>query len=85
MKHDIGLDVSMKRTFTCVINEQGKIIREGSENTDPHLIADYLSKLGLEDLTVGFDLFNHWLQREGIDAMCMDARKLSPISCLEGK
>jgi transposase len=42
MKHYIGLDVSMKTTFICVINEQGKIVREGSENTDPHLIADYL-------------------------------------------
>ncbi len=48
MKHYIGLDVSMKRTFICVINEQGKIIHEGSENTDPHLIADYLSKLVLK-------------------------------------
>jgi hypothetical protein len=27
MKHYIGLDVSMKRTFICVINEQGKIVR----------------------------------------------------------
>jgi predicted NBD/HSP70 family sugar kinase len=31
MKHYIGLDVSMKRTFICVINELGKVIREGSE------------------------------------------------------
>ena len=45
MKHYIGLDVSMKRTFICVINEHGKIVREGSENTDPHLIADYLLTL----------------------------------------
>jgi predicted NBD/HSP70 family sugar kinase len=37
MKYYIELDVSMKRTFICVINEQGKIVREGSENTDPHL------------------------------------------------
>ena len=54
MKHYIGLDVSMKRTFICVMNEQGKVVREGLENTDPHLIADYLSKLDLREMTVGF-------------------------------
>jgi hypothetical protein len=45
----------MKRTFICVINEQGKIIREGSEDTDAQFIADYLSKLGLEEMSVGFE------------------------------
>ncbi len=44
MKHYIGLDVSMKRTFICVLNEQEKIVHEGSEKTDPHLLADYFSK-----------------------------------------
>jgi len=32
----------MKRTFICVVNEHGKIIREGSENTEPHLIDNYI-------------------------------------------
>lgn len=44
MKYYIELDVSMKRTFICVINRLGKLIREGSKNTHPHLIVDYLSK-----------------------------------------
>ena len=89
MKHYIGLDVSMKRTFICVINEQGKIIREGSENTEPHLIANYLSKLGLEEITVGFEsgsLTPYLLagfKERAIDALCMDARKLSPILALK--
>ncbi len=47
MKDYIGLDVSMKRTFICVLNEQGKTIHEGLEATDPHLIAGYLFKLGM--------------------------------------
>ncbi len=89
MKHYIGLDVSMKRTFICVLNEQGKIVHEGSENTDPHHIADYLSKLCIEDMTVGFEsgsltpyLINGFKER-AIDAVCMDARKLSPILALK--
>jgi transposase len=89
MKHYIGLDVAMKRTFICVLNEQGKVVHEGSENTDPHLIADYLSKIGIEEMTVGFEsgsltpyLITGFKER-AIDAICMDARKLSPILALK--
>ena len=88
MRHYIGLDISMKKTFICVINEQGKIIHQGSENTDPHLIADYLSKLGLEEMIVGFEsgsltpyLLTGFKER-AIDAICMDARSL-PILALK--
>jgi transposase len=89
MKHYIGLDVSMKRTFICIINEQGKIIHEGSENTDPHLIVDYLSKLSFEGMIIGFEsgsLTPYLLagfKERAIEAVCMDARKLSPILALK--
>ncbi len=89
MKHYIGLDVSMKRTFICVISEQGTIIHEGSEHTDPHLVADYLLKLCLEEMSVGFEsgsLTPYLLtgfKEKAIDAICMDARKLSPILALK--
>ena len=89
MNHYIGLDVSMKRSFICVINEHGKIIHEGWESTAPHLIADYLEKLSLEEMTVGFEsgsltpyLLTGFKER-AIDAICMDARKLSPILALK--
>jgi transposase len=72
-----------------VLNEQGKTVHEGSENTDPHLIADYLSKLGLEKMSIGFEsgsltpyLLTGFKER-AIDAICMDARKLSPILALK--
>ena len=89
MKHYIGLDVSMKRTFICVMNEQGKVVREGLENTDPHLIADYLSKLDLREMTVGFEsgsLTPYLLagfKERAVEAICMDARKLGPILALK--
>ena len=80
--------MSMKRTFISAINEHGKIIHEGSENTDPDLIADYLKKLDLEEMTVGFEngsltpyLLTGFKERT-IDAICMDVRKLSPILAL---
>jgi arginyl-tRNA synthetase len=51
MKHYIRLDVSIKRNFICAISEYGEIIREGSEKIDPHFIAEYLEKLGLESVS----------------------------------
>ena len=40
MKHYVGLDVSMKKTSLCIVNEQGKIVHESEEKTDPHVLAD---------------------------------------------
>lgn len=89
MKHYIGLDVSMKRTFICVLNSQGKIVHEGSEKTDPHLIVDYFSKHNFKDIEVGFEsgALSHYLitgfMERAIDPICMDARTLSPILALK--
>ena len=52
-------------------------------------ITDYLLKLGLEELVVGFEsgsLTPYLLagfKERAIDAVCMDARKLSPILALK--
>jgi hypothetical protein len=35
MKHYIGLDAAMKRTFICILDENGKLIYEGSEKNTP--------------------------------------------------
>jgi len=89
MKHYIGLDVSMKRTFICAMSEEGKVVHEGSEVTDPHLVADYLFKLGMKEMIVGFESGSltpyllRGFKEKGIDARCMDARKLSPILALK--
>lgn len=85
MKHYVGLDVSMKTTFICILNENGKIVHEGHEKTDPHLIADYLDKKGFKDCLLGFESgsLTHYLmtgfQERALHAVCMDARKLSAI------
>ncbi|KAG6558855.1 MULTISPECIES: transposase [Candidatus Rhabdochlamydia] len=89
MKCYIGLDVSMKRTFICVLNEQGKIVHEGSEKTDPYLLADYFSKRDFQEILVGFESgsLSHYLvtgfRERAIDPICMDARKLRPILALK--
>lgn len=48
MKHYVGLDVSMKKTSVCIVNEQGKIVYEFDVKTDPHALADAIEKTALK-------------------------------------
>lgn len=81
----VGLDVSMKKTFICILDSNGKIVHEGQEKTDPHLIADYLDKKGYTNSLLGFEsgsltfYLTQGFSERGLHVVCMDARKLSAI------
>lgn len=85
MKHYVGLDVSMQKTFVCILDENGKILHEDCIKTDPTLIADFLDDMKLKDIVLGFESgsLSHYLmngfKERNIRAICMDARKLNPI------
>lgn len=80
-----GLDISMKTTFICVLDEAGNVAHEGHTKTDPHTIADYLDKKGFKSCLLGFESgsLTHYLisgfKERALNAVCMDARKLNPI------
>ena len=48
MKYYAGLDVAMKETFICILNEQGHKIYESSCHTDPQLIYEVQTRLYME-------------------------------------
>lgn len=85
MKHYVGLDVSMKKTSVCIVNEQGKIVHESEVKTDPHSLADAIEKLGFHIELVGFESgsLSHYLaqgfKERALPAVCMDARKMNAI------
>lgn len=85
MKHYVGLDVSMKKTSICIVNEQGKIVHESEAKTDPHALADAIEKTGLKIQLIGFESgsLSHYLacgfKERALPAVCMDARKMSAI------
>lgn len=85
MKHYVGLDVSMKKTSVCIVNEQGKIVYESEVKTDPHALSDAIEKTGLKIELVGFESgsLGHYLaqgfKERALAAVCMDARKMSAI------
>jgi hypothetical protein len=39
MEHYVGLDVSLKQTSICVVNQVGSIVREGVVDSHPEAIA----------------------------------------------
>jgi len=85
MKTYVGLDVSMKKTSICIVNEQGKIVYESEEKTDPHVLADTIKKTGLKIELIGFESgsLSHYLtqgfKERALPSVCMDARKMNAI------
>jgi transposase len=39
MVHYVGLDVSLKQTSICVVNQAGSVVREDVVDSDPEAIA----------------------------------------------
>jgi len=78
-----GLDVSLKRTQICVIDDGGTIVWRGWADTHPEMIAEKLAgladtyaKVGLETGSLSPWLF-HALSARGLPVVVMDARRAS--------
>lgn len=88
MKHYVGLDISMKNTSVCIVDETGKIVHESTVKTEPSDLADAIEKTGLNVELIGFESgsLGHYLaqgfKKRNLPAVCMDARKLSPVLAL---
>ena len=42
MEHYAGLDVSLRLTAICVLDERGRVLLEGKVHSEPTAIADFL-------------------------------------------
>jgi hypothetical protein len=42
MDHYVGLDVSLKQTSICVVNQVGSVVREGVVDSEPEAIAAFV-------------------------------------------
>lgn len=85
MKYYSGLDVSMKTTSICVIDQNGSIVFEETVVTDPACITNTLKATGfpLEKVALESGAISHWLVQKlrlnKIPVVCIDARKMSKV------
>lgn len=70
----VGLDVSLKRTAVCVLDETGRVEWEGWGDTHPELIAAGLSRWEGGLVLVGLETGSStpWLARRLLGAPCAD-------------
>jgi transposase len=80
MKHYAGLDVSIKETSVCVLDEDGRIVREIKVPSHPEDLADVLTdpahpldRVGLEAGPLSQWLFSG-LAEKGVPVVCIETR-----------
>ena len=83
MEHYVGLDVSLKLTAICIVDQTGKIVREGVVTSDPETIAAFIKSHAPHVARVGLEAgaTSTWLWTElnkiGLPVICIDARHAS--------
>jgi len=82
VKHYVGLDVSLKFTHVCVMDQEQTVVAQSKVETDPETIALYLHDLKLNYHRVGLETgtMAQWLYtglaQAGLPVFCLDARKV---------
>src|SRR6478735_3595949 len=79
MEHYVGLDVSLKQTSICVVNQAGSVVREGVVDSDPDAISAFVRanapgvvRIGLETGPTATWLWTE-LKRLDLPVICIDA------------
>ena len=85
MMHYVGLDVSMNTTFLCIVDEKGKIVKEGTAFSSPEVIGIFLRNTGLEIDKIGLEsgCLTHYLkkglQKMNYAVVGMESRRMAAI------
>jgi transposase len=85
MKNYVGLDVSLKTTSICILNEKGKRLIEGDVESTPKAIDEFLRQTELEIEQIGLESGNltHYLKKGllklGYQVAVMESRKMAAI------
>lgn len=80
MEFYAGLDVSLELTSVCVVDDGGKVVREGKVPSDPDAIELFLADCGVHLKRVGLEAFSFsaWLfsalDEKGLPVFCIETR-----------
>lgn len=85
MRNYVGLDVSLKTTSICILDEKGKRVLEGEVDSTPDAINKFLEITGLTFERIGLESGNlaHYLKKGlmkmGYQVTVMESRKMAAI------
>ena len=80
MERYVGLDVSLKETSICVVDDDGKILCEGTVISEPEAIAEFIQMHAVDAKRIGLETgptatwLWHDLRALGLPVICIDAR-----------
>src|SRR6202048_1414833 len=80
MEYYVGLDVSLKHTSICVVNQTGSIVQEGVVESDPEAIALFVRSRAPGTVRIGIEngptppCLCTELKRLDLPVICIDAR-----------
>jgi transposase len=81
----VGLDVSLKQTSICVVNQSGAVVREGVVDSEPEAIAAFVRSKAPGAVRIGLETgpTTTWLwtelKRLGMPVICIDARHAKAV------
>jgi transposase len=85
MEHFAGLDVSVKETSVCIVDDTGKIVREVKVASEPEALLSVLKspvyrfkRIGLEAGPLSQWLFSA-LAEAGVPVICVDTRHMRAV------
>jgi transposase len=85
MDHFAGLDVSVKETSVCIVDETGKIVREVKVASEPDALVEALTspsyhfkRIGLEAGPLSQWLYNA-LAEAGLPVICVETRHMRAV------
>ena len=85
MEYYVGLDVSLKQTSICMVDQTGSVVREGVVDSDPEAISVYVRskapgavRIGLETGPTSTWLWTE-LKRLGLPVIGIDARHAKAV------
>ena len=85
MEYYVGLDVSLKQTSICVVDQAGLVVREGVVDSDPETISIYVTSKAPNAVRIGLETgpTSTWLwtelKRLGLPVICIDARHAKAV------
>ena len=85
MDHFVGLDVSVKETSVCIVDDTGRIVREVKVASEPEALVQVLTNPGYQFKRIGLEAgpLSQWLYsalaEAGLAVICVETRHMRAV------